>query len=313
MIAERARQLFDAHQWKELAELLASVPAEELRATPQLGYWLADAWRRLGRHRDALDLLRDITPAIKRSGMPRLSLFGLNLLGMIRFETGAIADAEAAWRELLDEASRSADDEFVARANNNLGIIYTLHVRPEEAVACYERAIAAYRLLGLSRHIAQSHQNLAITYRGLDRYDDADEHFETAIRYASEDKSEDEVARAEQERALLFYLARRDGRMAKATVKRALGRFHSLSDPIGQADSLRVLAMIELGEGEQHESREHAEAALQAARAARHTLLEAEILEVLRRPAEADEKFAALGAAEWGRHFRSLVTQIASA
>ena len=310
MTTERARKLFDEHRWKELAELLESLPREELRANPQLGFWLADAWRRLGRHTESLELLNDITPAIKRSGIPRLPLFRHNLLGVIRFETGRIDGAEEAWRELLAEASKSGDDEFVARANNNLGIIYTLHVRPVEAVTCYERAIAAYRQLGLTRHIAQSHQNLAITYRELDRYNEADEHFEAAIRYAREDKSEDEVARAEQERALLIYLARRDGRMAKATVKRALGRFSSLSDPIGHADSLRVLAMIELGEGEQQESRTHAEEALAAAQHASHTLLEAEVLEVLSRRAEAEEKFAAVGALEWGKRFREVVQRI---
>lgn len=307
---ERARTLFDQHRWQELAELLESASRDELRAHPQLGYWLADSWRRLGRHADALDLLDDITPAIKRSGMPRLALSRLNLLGMIRFETGRIPGAEEAWRELLDEASKVKDEEFVARANNNLGIIYTLHVRSEEAITCYERAIAAYRRLGLSRHIAQSHQNLAITYRELDRYDDADRHFESAIRYALEDENEDEVARAEQERALLIYLARRDGRMAKATVQRALGRFTALGDPIGHADSLRVLAMIELGEGETAESHQHAQAALQAAQHAHHTLLEAEILEVLNRGGEAAEKFAAVGASEWGRRFRRVVQRM---
>lgn len=307
---ERARKLFDQHRWKELAELLEPASQEELRANPQLGYWLADSRRRLGRHADALDLLNDVTPAIKRSGIPRLPLFRLNLLGMIRFETGKVPGAEEAWRELLDEASKAKDEEFVARANNNLGIICTLHVRSQEAVACYERAIAAYRQLGLSRHIAQSHQNLAITYRELDRYDDADRHFESAIRYALEDKSEDEVARAEQERALLIYLARRDARMAKATVQRALGRFSALSDPIGHADSLRVLAMIELAEGEKTESQEHAQSALQAAQEAHHTLLEAEILEVLDRRPQAEEKFAAVGAAQWGRQFRNVIQKM---
>lgn len=310
MIAEQARDLFDRQQWQELGELLQAMPRAELRAAPQLSFWLADTWRRLGRHADALDLLNNIAPSIKRSGIARLPLFCLNLLGMIRFESGEIAGAETAWRQLLAEASRDHDEEFVARANNNLGIIYTLHGRPVEAVTCYERAIAAYRLLGLQRHIAQSHQNLGITYRTLNQYNQADEHFESAIRYARATASEDEIARAEQERALLIYLARKDARMAKATVTRALSRFSSLRDPIGQADSLRVLAMIELGEGERDESRTHAEQALAAAQTAHHALLEAEVLEVLGLKERADEKFASVGASAWGRHFRDVVQQI---
>ncbi|MGQ0562368.1 MAG: tetratricopeptide repeat protein [Gemmatimonadota bacterium] len=318
MVVERARDLFARHRWQALAELLEEMPRTELRAHPQLGYWLADSWRRLGRHNDALALLEQVTPAIKRSALPRLQLFRLNLLGMIRFETGQLAAAEAAWRELLERASGERDEEFVARATNNLGIIYTLHARAAEAVACYERALTSYRQLGLARHIAQSHQNLGITYRDLDHFDEADEHFRTAIRYAQEAHSDDEVARAEQERSLLIYLASRDARLARATVQRALGRFDALGDPIGHADSLRVLAMIELGEGYSERARAHAGQALRAAEAARHTLLEAEVLEVLAATgveraslhARAEEKFGAIGAAEWGRRFRAMVQRI---
>src|SRR5687767_1273381 len=117
MIVERARDLFARHQWHELDALLRALSREELRAQPELGYWLADTWRRLGRQTDALELLDDVTPAIKRSGVPRLSLSRLNLLGMLRFETGDIPAAEAAWRDLLAEASNERDEEHVARAN----------------------------------------------------------------------------------------------------------------------------------------------------------------------------------------------------
>jgi tetratricopeptide (TPR) repeat protein len=310
MILDPARELFERHEWKALAALLEARPRAEVVASPQLGYWLADAWRRLGRHAEALALLEEITPAIKRSGIPRLTLFALNLLGMIRFETGEVQAAEDAWKELLSEASGAKDEEFVARANNNLGIICTLHVRPKEAVTCYERAIAAYRMLGLPRQIAQSHQNLAITYRALFLFEEAENHFEAAIRYATEDKSEDELARAEQERALLIYLSNKDSRMAKATVYRALGRFTSLGDPIGHADSLRVLAMIEKGEGEIDPSRQHAREALKVAQETHHTLLEAEVLEVLGEKDRAEEKFASIGASEWGFHFREVLERI---
>jgi tetratricopeptide (TPR) repeat protein len=318
MIVERARDLFARHQWQELDALLRALSREALRAQPELGYWLADTWRRLGRQTEALDLLEDVTPSIKRSGVPRLSLSRSNLLGMLRFETGDIPAAEAAWRDLLAEASNERDEEHVARANNNLGIIYTLHGRPTEAIACYERAITSYRKLGLARHIAQSHQNLAITYRDMGHFQEADEHFLAAIRYATDAGSEDEIARAEQERSLLMYLAGRDAPMARATVGRALTRFASLGDPVGHADSLRVLAMVELGEGQRQTAIDHAQDALAAARSAHHALLEAEVMEVLagagvareEMEALAEEKFGSVGAAEWGRRFRSVVRQL---
>jgi tetratricopeptide (TPR) repeat protein len=318
MTLERARDLYARHQWQELKALLEVLSREELRADPQLGYWLADALRRLGRQKEALDLLEDIAPAIKRSGIPRLSLSRLNLLGMLLFETGDIPGAEAAWRDLLSEASSENDDDHIARANNNLGIIYTLHARTTEAIAAYERAITSYRQLGLTRQIAQSHQNLGITYRDLRHYDEADRHFLSAIRYATDAGSEDEIARAEQERSLLIYIARKDARMARATIARAVSRFATLGDPVGHADSLRVLAMVELGEGEKQKAIGYAEQALATARDAHHALLEAEVMEVLaaagvaadQMRAGAEEKFTSVGASEWGRRFRSVIEEL---
>jgi tetratricopeptide (TPR) repeat protein len=268
-----------------------------------------------------------IAPAARRAGLPRLEEDRLNLDGMLRFETGDVGGAEAVWRDLLDQASRAEQHEFVARANNNLGIVFTLQVRPVEAVTAYERAVAAYRLLGLRRGIAQAHQNLGITYRELGHANEAEEHFDAALRYARDDASEDEIARIEQERALLIYLARRDTRLARATAIRALRRFATLADPVGFGDCLRVLAMIDLGSGDYAAARSHADHALEHARAAGHQLLEAEVLEVLAGVdlAEAREddaanarerakiRFEQLGAGAWGSAFRERIGELISA
>jgi tetratricopeptide (TPR) repeat protein len=165
-LSEVARPLYEQRAYQDLADLLEPISWDDLRAHPQFGFWLADAWRRLGKTKPALELAQSIAAAARLSCIERLEYDRLNLEGMLRFETGDIAGAEQAWSELLDRASASSSTEFIARANNNLGIIYTLQARPFEAVTCYQRAVTAYRLLGLRRGIAQSHQNLAITYRG---------------------------------------------------------------------------------------------------------------------------------------------------
>lgn len=317
-LTSRARALYDQRHYAELAELLAPLRDELIEHSPYLAFYLADAWRRLSRQPDALALVEEFEGASRRSGIPRLELDRLNLAGMLYFETGRMTDAEASWRELLARATEENSDDYVARANNNLGIIYTLALRVPEAVMSYQRAISAYQTIGSTRGLAQSHQNLAITYRELEHYDDADSHFSEAIRFARVSESEDEVARAEQERSLLIYLAGRDAPMARATVGRALARFTSLGDPVGHADSLRVLAMVELGEGEKDAAIRYAQSALAAARSAHHELLEAEVLEVLagagversEMQSLADEKFGSVGATEWGRRYRSVVQQL---
>jgi len=320
----RARGLYEQRHYGELAELLAPMRAELVETAPYLAFYLADAWRRLGRQPDALALVADFTSASKRSGIPRLELDRLNLAGMLHFETGDIERAEQSWRELLDCASQDDSDEFVARANNNLGIIYTLELRVPEAVMSYQRALAAYQQLGSTRGLAQSHQNLAITYREMEDFDEADTHFSEAIRFARLSESEDEVARAEQERGLMIYLRARDALLARVTTRRALSRFSALGDATGVSDATRVLAMIELGEGDVDLATRHGEEALQHARKVGHLLLEAELLEVLAaaaRKQRADERaaeleslaertFEKMHARSWGERLRTVTARL---
>ena len=322
---EQARRLYEQRAYAELVELLGALDQAELLQAPQLGFWLADARRRTGQAQPALALTRALKAPARRAGLPRLVLDLLNLEGMLCFETGDVAGAELCWRELLEQASRVQLAEFIARANNNLGIIYTVHVRPFEAISCYERAIAAYRTLGLRRGIAQSCQNLGITYRELGHADQADSNFVHALHYAQQDGSTDEMARAEQERALGIYLARRDARLARVTAQRALQKFEALRDPVGYSDTLRVMAMIELGERNYDAAEEHVHRALEQAPAG-HRLLEAELLEVLagiqrargeeQDAVEARQRAAALfeqlGVQPWGSAFRARINQLCS-
>jgi tetratricopeptide (TPR) repeat protein len=323
-LATQARALYEQRQYAELDALLAPHRDELAEASPYLGFWLADAWRRLGKQTEALELVQSFSAASRRSGIPRLELDRLNLEGMLRFETGDTTGAEASWRELLARADSERSDDFIARANNNLGIIYTLQARVAEAVMSYQRALTAYQMLGARRGLAQSHQNLAITYRELDAFDDADNHFVQAIRFAGESNSEDELGRAEYERALLIYLSRRDAGLARVTANRGKGRFTSLNDPIGVADCLRILAMIDLGEGMLADARANAERALNDARRVGHLLLQGELLEVLAATArksneleraaafenEAATAFANARATAWGERFRLLTERL---
>lgn len=320
----RARTLYEARQYADLAELLTPLREQLTQSSPQLAFYLADAWRRLGKQQAALELAESLGPFSKRAGVPRLELDRLNLEGMLRFETGDSAGAEASWRELLMRANTEQNDDFVARANNNLGIICTLQTRAAEAAICYQRALGAYAAVGSQRGLAQSHQNLAITYRELERYDDADDHFNRAIELARASNSPDEVARAEQERALLIYVARGDALLAEVTVRRALERFHTLNDPIGASDAARVLAMIELGESDAAAAAQRSRSALAPVREAGHVLLQAELLEVLAAAlrkqqrvdeagaleAEAEEAFERMNARAWGARYRARVRQL---
>jgi tetratricopeptide (TPR) repeat protein len=325
-LSDQLRALHEARDAAALVRLLEPVARADITSQPRIAFYLADSWRRVGRRQEALDLLVEAAPAFDRRGNDALHRLRLNLVGMICFDIGRIADAEHAWRTLLEDASDAGDGEHVARANQNLGAIYTLHVRTEEAIASYERAMAAYRMLGHRRGLAQCHHNLGLTYRELHFGPKADHHFLQAIRYAIAGDSEDEIARAEQERALLIYLERNDAPLARITVRRALDRFTAMAESAGIGEALRVLGLIELGEGLDEASRGHFRLALRQADATNNRLLEAETLEAVAVLEERDgdtetahdlrnraaDLFAALGAPEWGRRERERVRRVAA-
>lgn len=325
-LESQARASYQARDYAAVAALLDGAEGGAVTASSVLAFWHADSLRRLGRGGDALELLRAAAPTFARHGNDALHRHRLNLEGMLHFDRGDVAAAEAAWRELLADASLARDDDFIARANNNLGVICTLQERWTEAIACYERASTAYRAVGRIRGLAQTHQNLGITYREIDFAPKSDHHFMQAIRYASADGSEDEVARAEQERALLIYLAQRDAHLARVTAERALARFDALGDRGATADALRVLGMIAIGEGDVVRATRLLQTALERAREAHLSLVEAESLEGLATAVElrgdvglaaalrrdAASGFAQIGAIAWGARTRARMAYLAA-
>lgn len=321
----RARELNVGRRYPELARHLEDVPGDDLLAEPELGFLRADVLRRVGRSAEALELVRELAPICARRGNDRLARNRTNLEGMLLFEAGRVEDAESLWLELLDAASRADDDEFAARANNNLGVVATLRDRPERALVAYERAVAAYHRVGHLRGLAQSHQNLAITYREMGFLREADRHFRRAAAYARRDESPDELARVEQERALLHYF-RGDAAVARITARRALDRFLDLDDAPGAADARRVVGIVALGEGRRDEARRALEKARAGARDAGAALVEAEVLlalsalegaegresEAAARADDARERFRGLGAEEWGERMRLRLGRVAA-
>ncbi len=317
-LLERARALVATREYGRVAELLARLSLDALLAEPELGVLRAESLRRAGERPQALRLVEALAPVCRRRGNDTLLRNLLNLQGILFFEQGNVARAEASWRWLLDAASRARDEEFVARANQNLGIIFTLTGRRDSAVATYQRAIVSYRRLGYLRGLAQAHHNLAITYREMDFPREAEQAFRRAAAYARADGSKDEVARVEQEWALLMAFGG-DFPLARATAARALARFRELGEPGAAAEAVRVLGVIALWQSDTAEAERQLAHALATARQTSLRLLEAETLEGLAvvalargdddradaLRAEATAIFGSLNATGWGEELRT--------
>ena len=312
-----ARALYRERAYRELLDRVGDASDRALLAEPELGFFVADASRRLGDGERALALCRALAPICQQRGNDRLFRDRLNLEGMLRFALGEVEAASELWSELLSASSRAGDADFVARSNQNLGVIYTLEGSLEEALVSYERALAGYRQLGQWRGMAQALQNVAITHREMDRWHDADRCCQDAIRYAQQDGSEDEVARAQQERALVLCLSG-DPLLAEATAAQALRRWVRLEQPDGLGGTLQVLGIIALADARDSEARAHLAEALDLAGQTHDAFLEAETLETLaalavaeglrdecvRLQGEAEQLFASLHAESWCQRLR---------
>lgn len=313
-LLRKARDLDETRAYPELGTLLSEWDRDALAEEPELLFLRADVLRRLGRGSEALEDLEVLKDRIGRFGNVALHRRRLNLLGSIRFESGQIDEARDLWSAQLDDARAAGDEQFAARACNNLGVVATLFDELPLALGYYTRAVASYFQVGYERGLGQSHHNLGITYREMGFLHDADTHFRSAEHFARKASSEDEVARVAQERALLLSLLG-DVDMARHTAETALGTYDRLGDPVGVAEVRRVLGLVALGEGEIELAEETLKQSLATAQESRAALLEAEVLAALSalrvtqgRPDEgaAEEqasvdRFEALGAQAWGR------------
>ncbi len=319
----RCWSLNQGRQYQDLADVLRPLSAETLEAEPALGFLLADVLRRLGEAPRALEILEGLAPVFDRRGNDRLHRRRLNLLGTLHFEQGRITAAADVWGQQLDDSTVADDEEFVARANNNLGIVHTLRARWADALTCYGRAVASYQRIGYTRGLGQSHHNLGLTHRALDRYADAAGHFREAMRYARRD-SPDEVASSELELALLR-LYEGDTGFARANAQRALARYREFGHRLGEGEAERVLGLIGLAAGNVTAAHQHLDRAAEIATEVDSPLLTAETLEArapLARALGRDQEAAAceegsesifdgLNALAWGQHIRRRSRQVA--
>jgi tetratricopeptide (TPR) repeat protein len=269
-----ARQLAADRQWQRLAERAGADGGLDL--APEAALHVADSLWRVGRTPDGLRLAESIETAIRASGDRRLLLDLINILGITLFQLGRMEDAAARFADLLDRSAEWRDDEFAARASNNLGVIANVRGHREMAITSYERSLAAYQRMGYVRGLAQTHHNLAISYRDLGLTDKSDAHFVNAIGFASRAESEDIIAFAETERAML-QAQLGDGELAESMACVAMRRFERLGDLARRGEVLRVRAAAARARADDRAAVDFLDEALRIATAHSSRLLEAEI------------------------------------
>ena len=277
-LLDAAREHLENRNYAEVVRLLGRVPREDLLQVPEQGYLLADAGRRVGGIDDSLGLISAVVDAARTQRDNEVLCRALNLQGVMLMECGQSQAAERAWCDLVIVASEADSPQYVARASNNLGIAATVNMRLETAISSFQRAISAYVRLGYARGCAQSHQNLGIVFRELDHLQEAHQHFQQAMMFARSVDCPDDVARAQQESALLMVYGSEDLHRAGELASQALDKFSELRQPAGTAEALRVVGVVALARGSTDEAEQTLQNALTMARDLKLRLLEAETL-----------------------------------
>ena len=275
---ESVRGAFDAGNYQAVVQTLARLPRDMLLQAPEQAYMLADAARRVGGYDDFADLLSDVVEAARDQDNATLLCRALNLHGVVLLERGQAAAAERAWCDLVSVASAADDPHFVARASNNLGVAAILNMRLETAIANFQRAISSCLRLGYARGCAHAHQNLGIIYREMDHVQEAHKHFENAITFARTADCIDDIARAEQEAALLMVYAGEDLELAEQYATQALDRFSQLKQPAGTAEALRAVGVVALARRRLDEAQQALAEALRIAQDLQLRILGAETM-----------------------------------
>lgn len=209
---------------------------------------LAEALRRLGilrRHRDEPDRARELChrsyEVARGIGNNVLAAEALNTLGGLDLAAGSLEDAAQMFLRALELGGSSR--RLRARVQQNLGIVANIQGDLTEAMARYERSLAAYRDCGDMPGCAIAYHNLGMVSADRGRLDAADCYFRESRTLAERvgdvylqalclvNQGEVDVARQRFEDA-------------REKAERALTLFDQLGARGAKADAYRVIGMV---------------------------------------------------------------------
>ncbi len=238
-LRERADALADGLRWPELADLLAPVPVSGLVARRGLAYRLGEAYYHLGRMDDLRAFAVAMEAGMRRERDSAGVMRALNLAGIAAFELGRVDEARRAFASLLEIAEAEDDEEMLARAANNLGALANLEGRRDEALSLYQLALPLYQRLGRLRGLAQTHQNLGISFRDLRLFRESDAEYRQAEEIGRRFGYTPIVAMAAVGRAEVAVL-RGEPAVGRELAERGLALAREAGDPITEGVALRV-------------------------------------------------------------------------
>jgi tetratricopeptide (TPR) repeat protein len=248
-VIAKARELAAAGHHAAVVEYLGARGRSELQDSPTLALLYGIAQARLGRQDVGQQWLQLALDQARTRGEPAIERHALNARGALALVSGRIDEAAEYCTQALMAASRDGDHATTARASNNLGIISSMRGRHAEAIASWEIAAAAFHRAGLQSGVAECHHNLGNAYRGQGALDRALAEADHAIAAAEAAGDETLFAVTLRGRAEIRVV-----RSEREPAQRDLDRVHEirsrLPDPVGQAEDLRITALVLAADGQ---------------------------------------------------------------
>src|SRR5919202_2986127 len=178
-------------------------------------------------------------------------LLAQNLIGAVALQRGKLAEAERTFRVVIAGAEPLGNLDIVGGALNNLGAIASIRGDREEALRCYERALAAFIRTGNEHRLAHTYHNLALAYRDAGLYQEADALFAEVAERARAVGDEWLATVAVTARAEMTLRGEvQDLGAIDAAARQALVRFDVFASTLGQAEAQKLAGMVAASRGD---------------------------------------------------------------
>jgi tetratricopeptide (TPR) repeat protein len=237
--------------------------------------WLLLRWDRL----DAAEEMAELSLQLSRMHeLRREQARSATLMGVIRHRQTDISGAEHHFREALELARDSCDDDLIAGICQNLGVLANSTGDLREARALYLEAICACVRAGNPRIAGSTFNNLGMACSDLQEWMEAEIHFLRGIEIAVRVDDRPLLALLTTGRAEpLIHTGEFDA--AEATLRRAETLGLQLNDHVVLADVHRYRGMIARLRGDLATASEHLSRAARIAEESSLELEQAEIME----------------------------------
>jgi tetratricopeptide (TPR) repeat protein len=251
-LVAHAEALAQSRHWRELKHLLIAVPLEELQKHPRILFLLADAYGRLGFAERALEMAKQAAILFDQAGDARSRVTARNRVGRFLFERGLLDEAEGTFRDVVTDADTLGLIDVLGGALNNLGAIASIRGGRDEALQCYEGALAAFTRTRNEHGVAHTYHNLALIYRDAGLAQEAEALFAEVVQRATlvGDEWLATVASTARAEAHLQGGASDSGAAADAMARQALLRFDVFASTLGQAEAQKLAGMAAVSRGD---------------------------------------------------------------